>query len=414
MTDPAPAPGDAAAAVAQRIALVLPSTGAVDSRAQRLAATLAERGHAVTILARWAPGLERDETLGGIRIVRVPVSAADGIRLPGRVAAGLARIRPIRVWLETRSQGRQLREIAPDVDVVHAMAFLGLASARWLRSRQPRPRIVFDARDIYVEARNIARLPPPARALFKAVERRWARAAAAIVTTNEAYAEVMRARFGRPVVVVMNTPRRSDEPPPAGRRFHDALGLPPAARVVLYHGGLDRDRGIEVLLEALPDLPPDAVLVLMGYGPLEAMLRERVARTTAPRWHLLPAVPPAELLDWVASASVVAIPIQPTSLNHLLTTPNKLFEALAAGVPVVAADLPGIAAIVRDTGIGVLCDPTSPGAVAAAVGEVLAWDDDRRAAIRDGARTAVRDRYSWETQVRPLLATYGRLTSRPW
>lgn len=409
-----PSASPSGGAVAQRIALVLPSTGEFDSRAQRLAETLAGRGHEVTILARWSPGVEREETREGVRIVRVPVAAADGATLPRVVVRLVSRVRPIRVWLETRSQGRRIGELAPDVEVVHAMAFLGLAAARWLRRRRPRLRIVFDARDIYAEARNIARLPRPARWLFKAVERRWARAAAAIVTTNEAYAEVMRARFGRPVVVVMNAPRRSEGQPPDGRRFHDALGLPATARVVLYHGGLDRDRGIEVLLDALPELPPDAVLVLMGYGPLEPTLRQRAAATDDRRWHLLPAVPPAELLGWVASAAVVAIPIQPTSLNHLLTTPNKLFEALAAGVPVVAADLPGIAAIVRDTGIGLLCDPTSPRAVAAAVREVLAWDDDARAMIRDRARAAIRDRYSWEAQVGPLLEAYGGLTGQPW
>ena len=65
---------------------------------------------------------------------------------------------------------------------------------------------------------------------------------------------------------------------------------------------------------------------------------------------LAAAVPPEELLPWVAAADVVAMPIQPTTLNHRLTTPNKLFEALAAGVPVVASDLPGMALWSRQRG----------------------------------------------------------------
>ena len=52
--------------------------------------------------------------------------------------------------------------------------------------------------------------------------------------------------------------------------------------------------------------------------------------------------------------------IQPTTLNHRYTTPQKLFESMAAGVPVVASDLPGMASIVRATGAGILCNPTSP------------------------------------------------------
>ena len=109
---------------------------------------------------------------------------------------------------------------------------------------------------------------------------------------------------------------------------------------------------------------PGAVLVLLGYGDLaeiEPRLRPPRRPTPAGVSMLLPAVPPSELLDWVASADVVAMPIQPTTLNHRLTTPNKLFEAMAAGVPVVASDLPGMAPIVRETGCGIARRPDRPG-----------------------------------------------------
>jgi glycosyltransferase involved in cell wall biosynthesis len=108
------------------------------------------------------------------------------------------------------------------------------------------------------------------------------------------------------------------------------------------------------------------------------------------------------------------MPIQPSTLNHRLTTPNKLFEAMAAGVPVVASDLPGMAPIVRETGCGVLCDPTDVDALAAAITSILDAPEAERRAYHDRALAAAHGPYSWEVQVGVLLAEYGRLTGRPW
>jgi glycosyltransferase involved in cell wall biosynthesis len=295
------------------------------------------------------------------------------------------------------------------------MAYMGIPVGLDLGRRDRIP-VVYDARDIYVDAANVARLPRPARRLFGLAERRWARQASRVVTVNRPYAEVMAERFGVPLpLIVMNCSYAPPADPVRGRRFHGALGLPPATRVVLYHGGFSRDRGIEQLIEALASLPADSVLVLLGYGVLQAELEGRAASPEAARRRfILPAVPPGDLLDWVGSADVVAMPIQPTTLNHRLTTPNKLFEAMAAGVPVVASDLPGMAGIVRDTGCGVLCDPSSPASIATAIRSILDAPPAERAAYRRRALDAVRATYNWDSQAAILLAEYGRLTGKPW
>jgi glycosyltransferase involved in cell wall biosynthesis len=446
------------APIAQRCTLVLPSSGAFDSRTWRIARSLTDRGHTVTVVARLEWPLPADETHpDGYRVVRVAVSAPDGLPRPlrrivsrlrsrkppapaapslsapgpggdpiarsgprsgpvARVRAGVAAaIRLAAIALTVRSQRLASLPVAPQADLVHAMAYMGIPIGLALGRRDAAP-VVYDARDIYVDAANVARLPGPARRVFAIVERRWARKASRVITVNRPYAEVMAERFGVPTpLVVMNcsfAPTGSTE---RGRLFHARLGLPAAARVVLYQGGLSRDRGIEQLIAALPTLGADVALVLLGYGSLQAEVEAAAARPEhGGRLFVVPAVPPTDLLGWVASADVVAMPIQPSTLNHRLTTPNKLFEAMAAGVPVVASDLPGMAGIVSATQCGVLCDPVSPASIATAIRTILDAPPDERDAYRERALAAVRETYNWEAQMAILLDEYGRLTGRPW
>jgi glycosyltransferase involved in cell wall biosynthesis len=183
---------------------------------------------------------------------------------------------------------------------------------------------------------------------------------------------------------------------------------------VLYHGGLFPWRGIEQLIEAIP-LVPGATLVLMGYGILEPTLKAWEADpATAGKVRVMGAVPPDQLHDWVAAADVAAMPIQGDTLNHRLTTPQKLFEAMAAGVPAVVSDLPGMRTIVRDSGSGILVDPTDTKAIAAAIRQIVELPEEDWLAWRQRCLAAAHDRYNWETQVEALLAEYGRLTGKPW
>jgi glycosyltransferase involved in cell wall biosynthesis len=332
--------------------------------------------------------------------------------LPRRLASGA--MRRLAIPLTIRAQRNASRRVAPDADLFHGMAYMGIPIALDLAGRR-NAAVVYDARDIYVDAANLARMPTWMRRAIGWAERRWARRASRVVTVNEPYAEVMARRWGIGLpLIVMNCAYRTPAPATRPRRFHDALGLPAETRVVLSQGGFSRDRGIEQLIEAIPSIP-GAALVLLGYGVLEAELRARAAEPAlAGLVHVLPAVPPVELLDWVGSADVVAMPIQPTTLNHRLTTPNKLFEAIAVGVPVVASDLPGMAPTVREAGAGLLVDPTDPAAIAAACRELLAEPAAAAAERRARILAAAHETYNWESQLERLVAEYGRLTGRPW
>ena len=158
---------------------------------------------------------------------------------------------------------------------------------------------------------------------------------------------------------------------------------------------------------------PEAVLACSGSGSSEhALRRQASASPYLGRVHLLPAVPPEALLLWSASADAMLMAIQPTTINHRFTTPQKLFEAMAAGVPVVASDLPGMAEVVRETGSGALVDPTDPADIARGIREIVEAPTDEHERMRERTWRAGQDRYNWEQESRTLLGLYRDLLAR--
>jgi glycosyltransferase involved in cell wall biosynthesis len=144
-------------------------------------------------------------------------------------------------------------------------------------------------------------------------------------------------------------------------------------------------------------------LVLLGYGQLRKKLEEQAQQTgIGDRVTFLDAVPPEELLSWVAGADVGVIPYQRVGTNHEYSTPNKLFECMHAGVPVVVNDLPELKRIVSDVGFGVVTDCSDPAAIAKAIEELTS--DPRRWSAGHEAALAGALRYCWETQEQQILA----------
>jgi Glycosyltransferase len=120
------------------------------------------------------------------------------------------------------------------------------------------------------------------------------------------------------------------------------------------------------------------------------------------------------LLEWVTSADVVGVLFQHDTLNNYLSTPNKFLEAMAAGVPTVCSDHPGMGPITRETGCGIPVDPSDIDAIAAAIRTIVDAPPHERGQMRARALAAAHDTYNWETQVQALLDEYTRLTGRRW
>lgn len=447
-----------------------------DARVLREAATLADTGREVTIVGRLPDhdGVPAREIAGGVTIVRVREATAwrgawrealAEIRAPwrarhrilrgllgrdrrrgarGRAARDLALLIVAWPWILYRVLDRiaggrlpapavdgaldgyvrwnqdahrwaaAAVAAAPGADVHHGHDLTGLLAAREAAARDGVP-FVYDSHDLAADATSMAGRPAWVRALVRRLERVSASGAAAVVTVNDGLADVLRTRLvPSRLVVVHNCPARPTGEGIRDGRLRQAAGLDLHARVILYHGGLMLHRGIEELLDALalPDLA-DVHAVFLGYGPLHGRLADEAATgLMARRIHLLKPVPPAELPAWVADADVGVMAIQPTTLNHRLSTPNKLFDCISAGTPVVASDLPGMRPIVEggpDGPLGLLCDPTDPVSIAVAVRTLLDSSPSELETLRARIRRAADERWNWETEGGRLVTLYDDL-----
>lgn len=420
----------------RRVAMFVLNDMRLDSRVRREAGTLGAAGYQVTVYAVMSDATRHlpRERADGYEIVRLPMlmrpateaTARPGARSHPRLgraafATAFAATRPmfggtlhfVANWqLRWNSWARRVAETVAPADVWHAHDFntLGLANSL---ARRFGGALVYDSHEIFTDAGATSALPGAVRAAIRGRERAWTRAASAVLTVNDSIADVLRGRLGIDVAVLRNCA----VPPSVGLSpLRAAIGVDGRARVVMYHGSVTVGRGIAPLIESFADHRMDgAHLVVMGYGPLRPAMQELAERSPArDRIHLLPPVPPGDVTRWVAGADVAAMPIEPTTLNHRLSSPNKLFEAIAAGVPVVGPDFVEFRRIVLDSRhgpLGRLHQDHSPASIAGELSGILALTEAERLALRARCRAASDGQWNWERESGRLLDRYATLSS---
>jgi glycogen(starch) synthase len=314
----------------------------------------------------------------------------------------------------TLGWARAAADVAPDADIHHGHDLSGLPAAVEARRRHG-GRAVYDSHEIFLESGSNATRPGWVRGRFAKQEQAWIHETAALVTVNQALAVELARRYDTPtIVVVHNCPPRWSPPPVDDGRLRDAAGIDAGIPIALYHGVFSPHRGLEELAEAICQPALESVrAVYLGYGSQRSMLKRLSADPRfGGRVRIVDPVPPEEVVDWVSGADVDVIALQPSTINHVLSTPNKLFEALAAGVPVVASDFPGLRAIVEDDPdgpLGELCDPVDPVSIAAAIRRVLDLPPGDQADLRRRCLKAAHERWNWETESIALTVLYDRL-----
>ena len=374
------------------------------TRVGKHVSALLRAGHRVRILSRSWSGLPQREEDGALAVARMPYLSRPGLN---RMVNYPLFLNPVWFW----HVWRHAREARPACIIVRDLPLAPTALAVGKMLRVP---VHYDMAEVYPlgmlsilphELTPAIRVVRATRAAF-AVERLVLRGA----TTTFVVSEESRMRclgLGVPperVVLVGNTPADAAElraPWPVPNDVQDLVGQ----SVAIFVGNLFADRGLDHAIDAMAVVVkelPSATLVIVGEGRdrerLEAQvarlgLRERV-RFLGWRHH---SAQPA----YLRHAQVGVLPY-PSTPHTCTTLPNKLFDYMAAGLPVVASDIPPIHRIVTETDAGLL---TPPGDSVAFGGALLTLfrDSEMRGRFGRNGVAAIAGPYSWKEDERRFI-----------
>lgn len=371
---------------------------ALDNRVfYREARTLAAAGYDVTLIAIH----DRDETRDGVRIQALP---------------HVPRWQRPRLWRRLLAAA-----VATDADIYHFHDPELLLISPLLRQRTGKPTI-YDIHEVYPEFIEVKEYIPralrgPIAKTMRVVEPALARRESGLIFADDQIA----ARFVNPNQPQITLPNFPDLALLAGTdAYKHGEERPPT---VLYLGGLERNRGSDLMLDAfaqvLAQLPGARLLIVGHFAPpeLEQEVRQRAAILGIDHALTITGrVPFASVPGYLAQASVGWVPWQAVDKNAL-NVPTKLFEYMAAGLPVVAGDLASIRPYVVEGRNGLLVPPADAAAHAAALLTLLRDPAKAQAMGRHG-NTLVRTTFNWQAVAPRLLELYDRLlasgdTSRP-
>ena len=391
-----------------------------DPRVTRHAESLARRGHEVVVICCKTERTPRYERCRNYEIVRVPLENRFLRARTGK--AQRARHEPSPNWPRfgvgrmslARRTVRLLVNLADEAfgfvkagSVCNANVYvsndLDTLLPAFICSLILDRNLVYDAHELWTDQliglyQESHGYPSWLLSLLNNMESRLVKYCDATLTVNEFIADEMQTRHGIRPDVILNVPRLSE---------HSPRYFPQKIKTVLYQGAYGPGRGLENLLRACRYLRRDVTVSLRGFGAYETELRQIAESEKITNCRFEGPVPQNHAIAAASRADVGVIPYVPLNLNNYYSSPNKLFDYIQAGLPVVASDVPYLRKVVTRYNIGFLFNAEDIKSIAHAINVATRPATLKR--LKNNVEK-IRPLFCWEMEEGKYLAIFERLS----
>lgn len=400
------------------IVMITPDAYMIDRRILLEAKTLVKAGHKVTLLAGFECPKEETYIEDGIEIyryqydwdderlkkIRAKLPNNDKIKMVANrtfmfFAKKIFNINPFEMFMISKLESF-------DADVIHVHDLPCLKVGYYVAKSKNIP-LVYDAHELYY-AQEV--LGPKLQKFYYNFEKRYIKYPNELITVNPFIAKLMSERYKikEPNVIMNCTEKPMNFNPDNKYLLRNKANIPEEYKIVLYQGWISPERNIETLIKGVKYFPKNVCLAIIGYGEYEKILKDLAKEEDVEdRVFFLGQIPSDEMLNYSVGADIGVIPYKPIDDNHLYCSPNKLFEYILAGVPIVSNKLPFFQLIQNRYDCINTTDMESPKEFGSKISELLS-NEEKLGKLKENCRKAAEE-LNWDEEGKKLLKIYGNL-----
>jgi len=433
------------------VVMLVANDVSIDVRVRKMAASVAKH-HNVCVLGLATNGKRTTFKLDGFEVILLPVVNKQPLQLRVRKSLGrrimklpmvaslrkLVKSKPKQVsvavnaaqvgmpsnkktWREVLPEttkyeqvfGDELKRISPDLVHAQDIHLLSVASNYVEERKQSGSRcaLIYDAHE-YI--RGLGSIDAQRRDAYAELESEFINSADSVITVSESIASRIQLDHKLSVkpFLVLNAPSQTRiQVTVLSPSLRKVCNLGPEVPLVIYSGGIHISRGMDLLVSSLEFMPK--VHLAMTSNRQSWYIEELKARASAigaaNRLHFVPYVSPEDVVPYISTANIGISPLPADVVNYDLALPNKLFDYIQAGLPLVVSNCAEVSKLIEHFPLGQTFDWQDPKALAIAVISVLSQMEEFRKKYQNLESELLE--FTWEAQEANLLRAYSQAFS---